>query len=234
MSCYRLVVATNRIEELEKLICRIYEDNILGKLPDSRYQILDKQYADEKSKLDAEIVELQALIDEADRDKHSASRFLVLIDKYGKFEELTPAILNEFVDKVLVHERDRKGSIQTPQEIEIYFNFIGQYIPPTCMTELFAEEQAKIDEINRIKDKRHQEYLRRKASGWQRKYDERVKNEKRAKMQAMKEKIRDEEMAKGVYIERQDMDLKPKIAGTTIKLLQPFIYARWTVFLCQE
>ena len=129
-----------------------------------------------------------------------------------KFEELTPAILNEFVDKVLVHERDRKGSIQTTQEIEIYFNFIGQYIPPTCMTELSAEEQAKIDEINRIKDKRHQEYLRRKASGWQRKYDERVKNEKRAKMQAMKEKIRDEEMAKGVYIERQDMDLKPKVA----------------------
>lgn len=54
------------------------------------------------------------------------------------------------------------------------------------MTEPTAEEQAEIDRINRIKDRRHQQYLRRKESGWQRKYEERVKNEKRAKMQAMK------------------------------------------------
>ena len=128
-------MARNRCDELEKLICRIYEDNILGKLPDSRYEVLDKQYAREKSELDAEIRELEKRIAEYDKSKNSASRFMALIDKYEKFEELTPAMINEFVDKVLVHERDRKGSIQTTQEIE---------------------------RINRIKDKRHQEYLRTK------------------------------------------------------------------------
>ena len=56
----RIAVAGNRCEELEKLICRIYEDNILGKLPDSRYEVLDKQYAREKAELDAEIKELEA------------------------------------------------------------------------------------------------------------------------------------------------------------------------------
>ena len=170
----RIAVAGNRCEELEKLICRIYEDNILGKLPDSRYEVLDKQYAREKA-------------------------------------ELTPAMVNEFVDKVLVHERDRKGSIQTTQEIEIYFNFVGRYVPPAMMTEPTAEEQAEIDRINRIKDRRHQQYLRRKESGWQRKYEERVKNEKRAKMQAMKEEIRRQDRENGVYATAGSLALEPTI-----------------------
>ena len=174
----RIAVAGNRCEELEKLICRIYEDNILGKLPDSRYEVLYK---------------------------------LALIDKYEKFEELTPAMVNEFVDKVLVHERDRKGSIQTTQEIEIYFNFVGRYVPPAMMTEPTAEEQAEIDRINRIKDRRHQQYLRRKESGWQRKYEERVKNEKRAKMQAMKEEIRRQDRENGVYATAGSLALEPTI-----------------------
>ena len=43
---------------------------------------------------------------------------------------LTIAMLNEFIEKILVHERDRKGSIQTTQEVEIYFNFVGRFVPP--------------------------------------------------------------------------------------------------------
>lgn len=104
----RIAVAGNRCEELEKLICRIYEDNILGKLPDSRYEVLDKQYAREKAELDAEIKELEAKLTEYEKSRNSAGKFIALIDKYEKFEELTPAMVNEFVDKVLVHERDRK------------------------------------------------------------------------------------------------------------------------------
>lgn len=104
-------------------------------------------------------------MNEHNKSKNAAQRFLSLIDKYEKLEELTPSVINIFVEKILVHERGRKGSIQTTQEIEIYFNFVGQYVPPTFMTELSPEEQAKLNEINRIKDRRHEEYLRRKASG---------------------------------------------------------------------
>lgn len=207
----RIAVAGNRCEELEKLICRIYEDNILGKLPDSRYEVLDKQYAREKAELDAEIKELEAKLTEYEKSRNSAGKFIALIDKYEKFEELTPAMVNEFVDKVLVHERDRKGSIQTTQEIEIYFNFVGRYVPPAMMTEPTAEEQAEIDRINRIKDRRHQQYLRRKESGWQRKYEERAKNEKRAKMQAMKEEIRRQDRENGVYATAGSLALEPTI-----------------------
>ena len=48
-----------------------------------------------------------------------------MIDKYENFDKLTIAMLNEFIEKILVHERDRKGSIQTTQEVEIYFNFVA-------------------------------------------------------------------------------------------------------------
>ena len=207
----RITVAKNRCEELEKLICRIYEDNILGKLPDSRYEVLDKQYSKEKAELDAELKELEVKLTEYEKSKNSASKFMALIDKYEKFEELTPAMINEFVDKVLVHERDRKGSIQTTQEIEIYFNFVGRYVPPAMMTEPTPEEQAEIDRINRIKDRRHQQYLRRKESGWQRKYEERVKSEKRAKIEAMKEEIRRQDRENGVYATVGSLALEPKI-----------------------
>ena len=77
-------MARNRCEELEKLICRIYEDNILGKLPDSRYEVLDKQYSKEKAELDAELKELEVKLTEYEKSKNSASKFMALIDKYEK------------------------------------------------------------------------------------------------------------------------------------------------------
>ena len=55
------------------------------------------------------------------KEIRSVSKFIKLVDKYTDFTVLTPVILNEFVDKVVVHERDRKNSIQTTQKLEIYF-----------------------------------------------------------------------------------------------------------------
>ncbi len=210
----RLSVVENRIEELEKLLCRIYEDNILGKLPDARYEVLDKQYSKEKADLEAEQKELAERISACDGKRNSAQKFVKLVDKYASFDELSNAMINEFVDKILVHERDRKGSIQSSQEIEIYFNFVGQYIPPTFATELTEEEQAELDRINRIKDKRHEAYLRRKESGWQRKYEDRIKSEKRKKMEAMKEQIRAEDRANGVYDTIGNIAQEPQVATT--------------------
>lgn len=208
----RLAVVENRIDELEKLICRIYEDNILGKLPNARYEVLDKQYSAEKADLEAECISLRERVSICDKNRNSSQKFIDLVDKYSHFEELTNAMINEFVDKILIHERDRKGSTQTTQEVEIYFNFVGQYVPPTFVTEISPEEQAKLDELNRIKDKRHEAYLRRKESGWQRKYEERVKSKKRQKMIDMKEQIRAEDRANGVYTTLGDLALEPKVA----------------------
>lgn len=108
---------------------------------------------------------------------------------------------SEFVEKILVHERDRKGSQDTTQTVEIYFNFVGRYIPPHFgEVTLTAEEQEELRKKEERKDRLHQNYLRRKANGKQREYEERTKSEKRKKMEEKKASLRAEDMAKGVYV----------------------------------
>ena len=197
----RLAAAQKRAGELEKLICKIYEDNVLGKLPDARYAALDAQYAKEQNELAGEITELEKAIGTYEQTRKSAEKFIALIDKYENFDKLTVAMLNEFVEKILVHERDRKGSIETTQEIEIYFNFVGKYMPPHFgEVNLTPEELEALRKKEERKDRLHQNYLRRKASGWQREYYDRTKSEKRRKMEEAKAAIRAEDMAKGVFI----------------------------------
>ena len=196
----RLSAAQKRAGELERLVCKIYEDNALGRLPDARYAALDAQYAKEQEALAAEIAELEKAVSSYDQGKKSAEKFIALIDKYQGFEDMTNTMLNEFVEKILVHERDRKGSIETTQAVEVYFNFVGKYIPPAFReVTLTPEEQEALRKKEELKDKRHQAYLRRKASGWQRQYEERTKAAKKAKIDAKKAAIRQEDIERGVF-----------------------------------
>ena len=196
----RLAVAQKRAGELEKLICKIYEDNVLGKLPDARYAALDAQYAKEQNELELEIVQLEMSVSSYEQNRKSAERFIALIDKYENFDTLTTTMLNEFVEKILVHERARKGSQDTTQEIEIYFNFLGRYIPPSLQpVPLTPEEQEELRKKEERKDRLHQNYLKRKASGAQKRYEDKIKAKKKAEMDAKKAMIRAEDMKKGVF-----------------------------------
>ena len=196
----RLATAQKRAGELEKLICKIYEDNALGKLPDTRYKALDAQYAKEQDALEIEIAELEKAVTGYEQSQKSAEKFIALIDKYENFDTLTNTMLNEFVEKILVHERSRKGSQDTTQEIEIYFNFLGRYIPPSLQpVPLTPEEQEELRKREERKDRLHQNYLKRKASGAQKRYEDKIKAKKKAEMDAKKALIRAEDMKKGVF-----------------------------------
>ena len=196
----RLAAAQKRAGELEKLICKIYEDNALGKLPDARYRALDAQYAKEQDALEIEIAELEKAVTGYEQSQKSAEKFIALIDKYENFDTLTNTMLNEFVEKILVHERARKGSQDTTQEIEIYFNFLGRYIPPSLQpVPLTPEEQEELLKKEERKDRLHQNYLKRKASGAQKQYEDKIKAKKKAEMDAKKALIRAEDMKKGVF-----------------------------------
>ena len=195
-----LAAAQKRAGELEKLICKIYEDNALGKLPDTRYKALDAQYAKEQDALEIEIAELEKAVTGYEQSQKSAEKFIALIDKYENFDTLTNTMLNEFVEKILVHERSRKGSQDTTQEIEIYFNFLGRYIPPSLQpVPLTPEEQEELRKREERKDRLHQNYLKRKASGAQKRYEDKIKAKKKAEMDAKKALIRAEDMKKGVF-----------------------------------
>mgnify|MGYP001083621446 FL=1 len=197
----RLATAKNRLKELEVLLCKIYEDNILGKLPDSRYATLDAQYGKEQAELTEEISSLEASLSAFEKNKKSAESFISLIDKYQSFDNLTIAMLNEFINKILVHERDRKGSRDTMQEIEVYFNFVGKFVPPAFgEVELTPEELEELRKREERKERLHQNYLKRKANGKQKEYEERTKAKKKAEIDARKQAIRTEDIARGVFI----------------------------------
>ncbi|MBQ7370798.1 MAG: recombinase family protein, partial [Blautia sp.] len=155
--------AEKRIDELETLIMKIYEDQALGKLNAQRYTALYNKYQEEQNALKQRVRELRVTIADEKKEVRSASKFIKLVDRYADFTVLTPIIINEFVDKVIVHERDRKNSIQTTQKLEIYFNFIGEYKPSTMKEpELTEEEKAELARKEALKDKRHQQYMIRK------------------------------------------------------------------------
>ncbi|ERT56226.1 DNA invertase Pin-like site-specific DNA recombinase [Peptoniphilus koenoeneniae] len=173
----RLINNKSRIQELERLMCRIYEDMILEKIPSSRYEILNSQYETEQRALSKEIEDLELEISRYENETDKVRKFISLISRYENFDELTNSMINEFVEKIIIHERDRKGSQTSKQKIEIYFNFIGNYEVPK--EELSEEERSKLEEeerkINERRDRLHQNYLKRKANGKQQEYEERYK-----------------------------------------------------------
>ena len=210
----RLAAAKQRVSDLEVLLCKIYEDNILGKLSDSRYATLDAQYAKEQAELTDEISALEKAIRSYEKHEKDADRFIALIDKYENFDKLTIAMLNEFIEKILVHERDRKGSIQTTQEVEIYFNFVGRFVPPAFgEAELTPEELEEIRKREERKDRLHQNYLKRKASGAQKRYEDKIKGRKKAEIEAKKAAIRAEDIAKGVFVPVSSLPQREPMKG---------------------
>ena len=210
----RLAAAKQRVSELEILLCKIYEDNILGKLSDSRYATLDAQYAKEQSELNSEIASLEKAVDGYEKHEKDVDHFIALIDKYENFDKLTIAMLNEFIEKILVHERDRKGSTQTTQEVEIYFNFVGRFVPPAFgEVELTPEELEEIRKREERKDRLHQNYLKRKASGAQKRYENKIKDKRKAEIEAKKAAIRAENIAKGVFVPVSQLPAKEPKKG---------------------
>jgi hypothetical protein len=143
-----------RIAELDVLFRKVYEDNTIGKLSDERFEIMSRDYEREQSDLRSQSVELHTLLNEYEQDSQSAARFLELAKKYPDFDELTPQMLHEFVDRVYIHEGD-KSSGERIQQIDIHLNFIGQFVAPSepppepTPEEIAAAEKARAYKLHR-------------------------------------------------------------------------------------
>ena len=118
-----------RCQELDGLFSKTYEDNASGKLSDERFMMLTKRYDDEQVALKKKISALQAEIDKAEKHRHSAASFLRTVKKYTDIQELTPTILNELVEKIIVYQADGVGKGRT-QRLEIHYNFVGTLDTP--------------------------------------------------------------------------------------------------------
>lgn len=113
-----------RCAELDGLFSKTYEDNASGKLSDERFMMLTKRYDDEQLILKKKISALRAEIDKDKKSRMNAASFLRLVRKYTDIQELTPLVLHEMVEKIVVHHAQGTGKNRT-QQLDIHYNFIG-------------------------------------------------------------------------------------------------------------
>ena len=116
---------TRRIAEIDAIIKRLYEDNIIGKLTDERFNKMTADYEREQAALEKSRREMQTVIDNCEAQKVNIDSFLKLVHKYTVPDKLFPELLNAFVEKIMVHEAD-KSSGHRVQQIDIHYNFIGE------------------------------------------------------------------------------------------------------------
>ena len=135
-----------RIKELDRLFRKIYEDNVNGKLSDERFYKLSDGYEAEQKQLEQEIAMLTAEVGEADTEVTNVSKLIAVTKKYTRIEELTPEILNAFVDKIVIHERVKQNGKRT-QAVDIYYSYVGIVDIPTD-EEMRAMEQEYMQRTN--------------------------------------------------------------------------------------
>jgi hypothetical protein len=101
--------------------------------------VLSAEDEAEQDSLDGEIAALRTVIETVTDSNERADSFLEVARRYREFAELTPAMLNEFVDKIIIGERAEPNVMYTEQKVEIYFNFIGPLAISQTLTE--ADEE---------------------------------------------------------------------------------------------
>ncbi len=119
-----IVTLKRRDEDLDTLFKRIYEDMVAGRLSAERFDKLSTEYEAEQKEVKVKIVQLQELIDSGEQEQHDLQQFLKNVRKYTDPEKLTAEILNDLVDKIVIHAPD-KSSGHRKQKIEIYYKAVG-------------------------------------------------------------------------------------------------------------
>ena len=115
-----------RCEELDKIISRLYEDNVLGRIGDERYESMSQSYESEQAEIRRLLPELKSQINELKKQSDCADNFINVIKKYTIIDKLDASILNELIDKIVVHHREKTEDGSTFQQIEIYYRFVGK------------------------------------------------------------------------------------------------------------
>ncbi len=127
--------AQKRMEELDKIIQRLYEDSVLGKLSDTRFQKLSAQYETEQAEIQRLAIALEREIENEAGQIADVGRFLQLADKYSDLQELDAATINELIEKIVIHNPEKIGG-KKHITIEVYFTYVGKIRIPLSKPEL--------------------------------------------------------------------------------------------------
>ena len=189
----RIPQITTRLEQIDKVLNKLYEDNALGTIPQDRYEQMSQKYSEEYYALKAELATLQEQLSAYENAGGRAQKFLKLTERHAAFTDLTPAILNEFISRIEVHERDQKRARYAIQHISIYFNYIGKF--ENEVTQLAEPTEQEIrqmrEEIEEAKKEKSRAYHRQYSREYrarnlekQREYDRMKAREYRARRKA--------------------------------------------------
>lgn len=150
-----------RCLELDGILKKLYESYATGKIPEKRFDILSAEYEQEQAELEKATAEAQAQIDRFKEDTYNADAFLELAERYTNFEVLTTPMINEFIDKIVVHAPDRSTG-ERIQGVDIYLKFVGKLnipIPEPTPEELAEQEKIR---LKRAKQREANKKLREK------------------------------------------------------------------------
>lgn len=115
---------SERQEEIGRIIRKLYEDNVNGRITNERFDFLAKSYEDEGNDLKTKIQEFKNALASSVQDEEKLSKFLKVVKSYTKIEELTPEILNSFIEKIYIGETEKYDG-RKMQEVEIIYKFVG-------------------------------------------------------------------------------------------------------------
>ena len=121
-----------RIEMLPQLLKKLYEDNLSGKTTDDDYNILSREYAEEREQLKKKILRLRSRIREMDNSESEREEFIRAIRKFIQMKTLTKPLLNELIDHIDVYETEGSGKNRT-QRVVIYYKYVGYLAVPERM-----------------------------------------------------------------------------------------------------
>ena len=117
--------AEKRIGELDKILAKLYEDQALGKISEARYQAMAPGYEAEQASLQEQVSRLREQLAHTQEVQDNVEQFVPLIQKYTDIQELTPHILNELIEKIVVHEKKVEEDGSKSQMVEIHYKFVG-------------------------------------------------------------------------------------------------------------
>ncbi len=160
--------AKRRVSELDTLIRKLYESYALEKIPEKRYELLSAGYEKEQAELETQLSEQEQSLQAYEADSINVDRFMELAQRYTDFSKLTPVMINEFIEKIIVHAPD-KSSGERVQEVEIYLNFLIKFeAPETELTEEELAEQEKQQKKRAANRKSSWKYAEKKRQAEQR------------------------------------------------------------------
>ena len=149
-----------RVDELDTIIKKLYESFAVGRISEERFDGLLKDYEAEQKELTASVTEAEEQLSSYEEDTDRAEQFLMLAKKYADFSELTTQMINEFIEKIIVHAPEKVDGDRV-QEIEIYLNFIGRFELPA--PELSPEEEKRQEQLKRHRIRSRERYQMLKA-----------------------------------------------------------------------